>query len=105
MNRSVMMAFAAAASILPAAARGQDANLRHGGEIAQSICVVCHAVTTDALASPNVAAPPFARLARTEGMTSIALTAALQTSHRQMPNLILQADEQHDVIAYILSLK
>jgi hypothetical protein len=38
-------------------------------------------------------------------MTSIALSAALNTSHRTMPNIILQADEQADVIAYILSLK
>jgi hypothetical protein len=38
-------------------------------------------------------------------MTSIALTAALQTSHATMPNVMLAAEEQADVIAYILSLK
>jgi hypothetical protein len=44
-------------------------------------------------------------LAATQGMTTIALTAALLTSHRQMPNIVLQPDERRDVIAYILSLK
>jgi hypothetical protein len=38
-------------------------------------------------------------------MTSIALSAALTTSHRLMPNIILEPDERRDVIAYILSLK
>jgi hypothetical protein len=38
-------------------------------------------------------------------MTSIALSAALNTSHRTMPNIMLQPDEQADVIAYILTLK
>jgi hypothetical protein len=44
-------------------------------------------------------------LAATPGMTSIALTAALLTSHRQMPKIIQQPDEREDVIAEILSLK
>jgi hypothetical protein len=44
-------------------------------------------------------------LATTPGMTTIALTVALQTSHRLMPNIVLQPDERRDVIGYILSLK
>ncbi len=38
-------------------------------------------------------------------MTSIALTAALRTSHRAMPNIALAGDDQKNVIAYILSLE
>jgi hypothetical protein len=38
-------------------------------------------------------------------MTAIALAAALNTSHDLMPNVLLAADEQADIIAYILSLK
>ncbi len=38
-------------------------------------------------------------------MTSIALTAALRTSHRAMPNIALAGDDQKNVIAYILSLR
>jgi hypothetical protein len=38
-------------------------------------------------------------------MTAIALSAALQTSHASMPNIMLEADERADIIAYIISLK
>jgi hypothetical protein len=35
-------------------------------------------------------------------MTSIALTAALRTSHRIMPNIVLSDDELRNVMAYLL---
>jgi hypothetical protein len=38
-------------------------------------------------------------------LTAIALTAALTTLHRTMPNMMLEPDERADIIAYILSLK
>jgi hypothetical protein len=38
-------------------------------------------------------------------MSPTALQAALRTSHRTMPNIILDADEMRDVVAYILTLK
>jgi hypothetical protein len=38
-------------------------------------------------------------------MTAIALSAALNTSHPTMPNIMLEAAERADIIAYILSLK
>jgi hypothetical protein len=55
--------------------------------------------------SPNSAAAAFDRVAATAGMTELALQATLHTSHRTMPDLILEADEMRDVIAYILSLR
>jgi len=44
-------------------------------------------------------------VAKTPGMTAIALTAILRTSHRNMPNIILADDDLRNVIAYILTLK
>jgi hypothetical protein len=38
-------------------------------------------------------------------MTATALSAALNTSHRSMPNILLEPDDQAHIIAYILSLK
>ena len=35
-------------------------------------------------------------------MTSAALTVALQTAHRNMPNFVIKANERQDIIAYIL---
>ena len=55
--------------------------------------------------SPNANAPRFQAIASIPGMTATALSAALNTSHRAMPNIMLPADEQADIIAYILSLK
>ena len=83
----------------------EAANVGHGRQIAYTICIACHAVARDQQVSPNSEAPQFPLIAATPGMTSIALTAALLTSHRLMPNIILETDERQDVIAYILSLK
>jgi mono/diheme cytochrome c family protein len=106
MIRTLATAVMGGALLLAAPARAQDAgNVGHGREIAQNICSACHVVSRGQPVSPDSEAPPFPKLADTPGMTSIALSVALQTSHRLMPNIILQPDERRDVIAYILSLK
>jgi mono/diheme cytochrome c family protein len=103
---SLLAALAAAGLLHPSPILAQDADdIGHGREIARTICAACHVVAKGQLVSPNSEAPPFPMLAATPGMTTIALTAALLTSHRQMPNIILEPDERRDVIAYILSLK
>jgi mono/diheme cytochrome c family protein len=76
-----------------------------GLAVAERLCAQCHAIEKAQARSPNDAAPPFALIAAVPGMTSIALTVALTTSHRTMPNIMLKADERADIIAYILSLK
>jgi cytochrome c len=76
-----------------------------GAAFAQRICAECHAVQPGQPRSPNGQAPTFETVAKTPGMTAIALTAILRTSHRTMPNIILSDDDLRDVIAYILSLK
>jgi hypothetical protein len=55
--------------------------------------------------SPNANAPTFEAIAKIPGMTIMALSAALQTSHRTMPNIVIKGDDRVNVIAYILSLK
>jgi mono/diheme cytochrome c family protein len=77
----------------------------HGLALAERLCAQCHAVKKQEKASPNQDAPPFGEIASTGGMTEIALSAALQTSHASMPNIMLEADERADIIAYIISLK
>ena len=73
--------------------------------LAQRLCAECHAVQKEYARSPNANAPRFQAIASIPGMTATALSAALNTSHRTMPNIMLAADEQADIIAYILSLK
>jgi hypothetical protein len=65
----------------------------------------CHAVQRGQRRSPHAQAPAFDEIATTPGMTSIALTAALRTSHRLMPNIVLSDDELRNVIAYLLSMR
>jgi mono/diheme cytochrome c family protein len=72
---------------------------------AQRLCAECHAIQKDQGRSPNKDAPRFQLIASVPGMTTIALSAALGTSHRSMPNIMLEADERADIIAHILSLK
>jgi mono/diheme cytochrome c family protein len=88
------------------AARAQDAGeSSKGHEFARQICAECHAVEKGQPRSPNSQSPTFETIATTPGMTSIALTAALRTSHRTMPNLIVPDDDLKNVIAYVLSLR
>ncbi len=47
----------------------------------------------------------FPTVAATPGMTPLALTAMLNTSHRSMPNILLSPEDQANLVAYILSLK
>jgi mono/diheme cytochrome c family protein len=76
-----------------------------GIALAQQVCARCHAVQRQQVQSPSESAPAFQEIASTPGMTAIALSAALSTSHRTMPNIMLEPDERIDIIAYILSLK
>jgi mono/diheme cytochrome c family protein len=73
--------------------------------IARQVCAECHAVERGQRQSSNAQAPAFEAIAKTPGMTSIALTAALRTSHRVMPNIVLSDDELRNVVAYLLGLK
>jgi mono/diheme cytochrome c family protein len=78
---------------------------QRGLAVAERLCADCHAITRKDAMSPNPAAPRFETIAASPGMSSTALNAALQTSHRSMPNIVLEADEMRNVIAYILSLR
>jgi mono/diheme cytochrome c family protein len=80
-------------------------NSARGLALAQQICSECHAVTKADARSANPASPRFETVANVPGMTRTALSAILQTSHRTMPNIILDADQMNDIIAYLLSLK
>jgi mono/diheme cytochrome c family protein len=73
--------------------------------LAQRVCSECHAIGPSQTRSPNAAAPRFETIANVPGMTELALTVALRTPHRTMPNIILEASELRNIAAYILSLQ
>jgi mono/diheme cytochrome c family protein len=97
---------AAAALLVPAqAATAQEADIEAGGAYAEQVCAACHAVLPNEAFSPLAAAPTFQSVADTPGMTEMALTVWLQSSHPTMPNIVLKQDDLRNVVAYIRSLK
>src|SRR5215217_1289998 len=71
-----------------------------GLEVATEACASCHAILRVEDRSRNPNAPPFAEIANVPGMTAMALQVALQSPHKTMPNLMLEADKLRNLIAY-----
>jgi mono/diheme cytochrome c family protein len=95
-----------AVAIATAGANAQSVgDAAKGRAFAQQICSECHNIEKGQRPSPNGIAPNFETIARTPGLTAIALTAALRTSHRTMPNIIIPDDDLRNVVAYVLSLQ
>ena len=90
---------------LSGAAEAQEADPEAGEAYAEEVCAACHAVQAGDLESPLFEALPFQEVADTPGMTELALTVWLQTSHPTMPNIVLEQDDMRNVVAYIRSLK
>ncbi|MDT3684488.1 MAG: cytochrome c [Pseudorhodoplanes sp.] len=103
MRKALFSLSAMLAATLPAIAADAD-DVRSGRELVRQICAECHAVRPAEVESPNRRAPSFEDIAGVAGMTPIALKVALRSSHREMPNLILNENEIEQVVAYILSL-
>jgi len=72
---------------------------------AEGACADCHAVAAGQTQSPNPKAPTFEFIANTPGVTRMGLSALLRTSHRTMPNLIVDPDRIDDLSAYLDTLK
>jgi cytochrome c len=86
-------------------AQAQDTfEARQGRAFAERVCSGCHGVVLGAT-SLAAGAPNFYTIARTPGMSPLALRVALETPHHSMPNLMLTADELRDITAYIMSLR
>jgi len=91
-----------ACGIANAQSVGDPAN---GLLLSKRLCGDCHAVEAGSDPSPKSKAPTFAKIADTPGMTGIALSAWLHSSHRTMPLVRLDTRTREDISAYILSLK
>ena len=83
----------------------QEGDVAAGQAYAQQVCADCHAVLPNEQISPLPQAPTFQKVASMPGMTEMALSVWLQTSHPTMPNIVLKQDDLRNVVAYIESLK
>ena len=107
MQFSTIRTFLAITAIMASAAAHatQIGSVEQGLAIARDRCAECHLTVKENGLSTNEKAPTFARIANNPGMTAAALRAALNTSHRTMPNLVIKDDDVDSIIAYILSLR
>jgi mono/diheme cytochrome c family protein len=101
----VTMLVTAMLLVLGPGALAQEADIKAGAVYAGKVCAACHAVLANEQISPLPQAPNFQSVADTPGMTELALTVWLQSSHPTMPNIILEQDDLRNVVAYIRSLK
>lgn len=93
-----------AASLAGGQGWAQDAS-SPGLLLARQLCSECHAVERARPRSPDPAVPSFETIANVPGMTAMALSVALQSSHRTMPNVMLDPNELSSIVAYVLSLR
>jgi mono/diheme cytochrome c family protein len=99
------MAIGAGSTIVTIGANSQTfGDAKRGAGLSRDLCSDCHAVAPGQR-SRNEAAPTFEAIAKTGGMVGLALEAALNSTHRQMPNVMLSAPDRADIIAYIESLR
>jgi mono/diheme cytochrome c family protein len=100
------IAVAIAAAVTTQLVQAQSLTDRQKGRVmAREVCAECHAVGRRSTRSPNPRSPSFFVIASTPGMTEIALNVILHTSHRYMPNIVLNDEQSAAIIAYILSLR
>jgi mono/diheme cytochrome c family protein len=90
------------AALQPLAAQNSPGSVEAGRSLATQWCTGCHAVEPKTM---GLFAADFAEIAKLPSTTALSLKVFLRTSHRNMPNFILQPDEANDIAAYILSLK
>lgn len=76
-----------------------------GAHIATTVCAECHAVSADtSKQSPDPQAPRFVDVAMMPSTTELSIKVFLRSSHRNMPNLMLNDEEVGSLAAYILGL-
>ena len=81
-----------------------------GRRFALAACNVCHVVSPQQVIAPSsgldvTSAPDFEAIAKTRGMSDVALREFLFGPHPTMPNMHLSQTQANNIIAYILSLQ
>lgn len=90
---------------IPASSAQMPGNPQRGRASAATMCAECHRTEPGPGSSPLKTAPAFTSVAKTKGMSAMALNVWLVTSHPTMPNIVLAPDTADDIVAYVLSLR
>jgi mono/diheme cytochrome c family protein len=105
MSKANFAGFLLAVALAASPAHAQDGNPENGRLQATRLCADCHEVEPAPGTPATLPGPPFIAVAKTKGMTALALSVWLQTSHPTMPNIMLHPETRADIIAYILMLR
>jgi cytochrome c len=84
--------------------RDEAGDALSGRRLAEAWCTECHSVE-QATSGKGKIAPDFTAIAQRQSTTALSLAAFLQTTHKTMPNFIIERRHADDIIAYILSLR
>ena len=99
MHRSIIVAAAFVSGVGAACAQAPA----DGAAIVKANCGACHAIS-GAPPPAGPVGPSFVDIARMPSTTALSLKVFMRSSHRNMPNFIMNADEIDAVAAYILDL-
>lgn len=85
---------------------GELGSAERGAAFAREQCSACHAVGDDG-ASPLAAAPPLREISRRYPVEQLeeAFAEGFVTSHSTMPEFVLDAGQNRDLIAYLASIQ
>jgi mono/diheme cytochrome c family protein len=75
-----------------------------GQRLAEAWCTECHSIGWKAARS-RTDAPNLTDVANRPSTTALSLNTFLRSSHKTMPNFIVERGEADDIVAYVLSLK
>jgi mono/diheme cytochrome c family protein len=103
MARSIFIPvfFCLAAASFPAHAQTQS----DGQAVAERACLSCHQIYGDRTsAKSNDSGASFQAMARMPSTTQLSVKVFLQSSHNNMPNLVLTREEIDALAAYMVSL-
>jgi mono/diheme cytochrome c family protein len=90
------------ATLQPADAQGSLGDAKSGHQLAIDLCSGCHRVDSSTF---GIFAANFEEVAKMPSTTALSLRVFLQSSHKNMPNIMLGPKQIDDVISYILSLR
>jgi mono/diheme cytochrome c family protein len=90
-------------AVAPLAAMAQD--VEHGALVAKRWCSNCHIVERSPSEGRADGLPSFVDIANRPGTSQQSLRALMTAEHERMPNFSLTTAEEHDLAAYILTLR
>ncbi|WP_315702124.1 MULTISPECIES: cytochrome c [unclassified Bradyrhizobium] len=85
-------------------AESPSSSVAAGHKLAEAWCTACHVIDARH-GTAQGGAPDFVAVANMHSTTELSLKVFLQSSHANMPNIMMTPEQRGDLVDYILSLK